>query len=629
MPSLEACVDLGAGAEALDCLDRGLAELPAGAAQLAALRDLVPELPAAVLELAARRADPPGAEPGAALRAGWLDLQGQALLELGRFDEAAARLTEALSIDDETLRFTWVSPERGEQWRVSLDTGGGRLERTARSLVSAGRPAEARAPLGRALALGAGGWAEEAWSVVGEGPPAGRSERPEPLMAKKWFKLVPDHEVDLADGGRFSFRKDGRGRVMVLSFWATWCLPCRRELPHIQALYEAERENGLVVLAINADEPMRTALPFAKELELTFPIASGNNAIYEAFDTSRLPVLAIVDRWGAVRGRWAGYEDGDEERLFSMTRRLLTEQGPPSRQVAEVLFGGDLFEIAWQRPAQASVEGLAVLPRNSEAAGLLVSAARSLALYGDEGQTLDSWVMPAPIGQLRASPAAEDGRVEVLGFRAGSSALVSIDLPSGDQRQWSSPSPVFDAALLGPPGPEDEADLLLATLTGVDLRSGGSEPLGAVETIRSGASGVLSPTGDSAGATAVLEFGGRVTWMDSELASPRHAQAPPESWVLMRGAGPAEEVGVAPAGVRAAVSGRFLDRPGSQAALATDSGQLVLVDLLTGETLFRARWDGISALAAGDLLGDDRDELVVASGTEFGVLIPRTVHPDQ
>jgi hypothetical protein len=72
--------------------------------------------------------------------------------------------------------------------------------------------------------------------------------------------------------------------------------------------------------------------------------------------------------------------------------------------------------------------------------------------------------------------------------------------------------------------------------------------------------------------------------------------------------------------VIAAVVGRFLEEGEAQVALATEAGQLLILGTEEGRTLLRIRWEGISALAAGDLLADGRDELVVAAGRRVAVL---------
>ena len=96
--------------------------------------------------------------------------------------------------------------------------------------------------------------------------------------------------------------------------------------------------------------------------------------------------------------------------------------------------------------------------------------------------------------------------------------------------------------------------------------------------------------------------------------------APGDAWALFSGPGNPPGIGIAPSQVASAVVGKFLGGDAQQTAVATRGGQLVIVDLATGTQLYRARWDSISDLAAGDLDRDGRDELVVAAGNRLAVL---------
>ena len=81
---------------------------------------------------------------------------------------------------------------------------------------------------------------------------------------------APDFELELLYGEKVGL-EDYRGKVVLLNFWATWCAPCRVEMPAIQSRFE-QYSPGLVVLAINFDEPAADVAAYAQELGLTFPI---------------------------------------------------------------------------------------------------------------------------------------------------------------------------------------------------------------------------------------------------------------------------------------------------------------------------------------------------------------------
>lgn len=117
---------------------------------------------------------------------------------------------------------------------------------------------------------------------------------------------APDFQTTTPSGEPVSL-KEYRGKVVLLTFWATWCEPCKKEMPEIQAAYEAHKEEGLTVLAVNFGEKAEEAQAFADKMGLTFPVLLDRKInIAEQYGVVSLPVTFFIDRNGIIRERVFG-----------------------------------------------------------------------------------------------------------------------------------------------------------------------------------------------------------------------------------------------------------------------------------------------------------------------------------
>jgi peroxiredoxin len=116
-----------------------------------------------------------------------------------------------------------------------------------------------------------------------------------------------------------------RGKVVLLNFWATWCPPCRVEMPGFQDVYEEHRADGFEVLGISTDRGgPGSVLEFLRDREITYPVAMANADIVDDFGGARvLPTSFLIDREGRIRHEVRGYFA--EVSLRSAVRRLLAE----------------------------------------------------------------------------------------------------------------------------------------------------------------------------------------------------------------------------------------------------------------------------------------------------------------
>jgi cytochrome c biogenesis protein CcmG/thiol:disulfide interchange protein DsbE len=101
---------------------------------------------------------------------------------------------------------------------------------------------------------------------------------------------------------------DYRGQVVLVNLWATWCPPCKEEMPALQTFYNKHHDQGFVVIAINDGDPTADVLKFVKDYGLTFPVWLDPTyiATEQAFKTLNLPSSFVIDRSGVVQLQWVG-----------------------------------------------------------------------------------------------------------------------------------------------------------------------------------------------------------------------------------------------------------------------------------------------------------------------------------
>jgi len=101
---------------------------------------------------------------------------------------------------------------------------------------------------------------------------------------------------------------DYRGQVILVNLWATWCPPCKEEMPALQSFYNQHKDQGFIVVAINDGDPTKDVLQFVKDYKLTFPVWLDPTylATERAFKSLNLPTSFVIDRNGVVQLQWVG-----------------------------------------------------------------------------------------------------------------------------------------------------------------------------------------------------------------------------------------------------------------------------------------------------------------------------------
>ncbi|MBI4081734.1 MAG: TlpA family protein disulfide reductase [Candidatus Lambdaproteobacteria bacterium] len=137
-------------------------------------------------------------------------------------------------------------------------------------------------------------------------------------------KPVAAFDFTAKDAGGQTWRlSELRGQVVLLNFWATWCIPCRAEMPAMQRLYEELAGTPFKMLAVNLQEPPARVLAFGRELKLTFPLLlDPAGEITRSYAISALPTTYIIDKQGMIVRRALGSRQWDKPAAIAFFRRM-------------------------------------------------------------------------------------------------------------------------------------------------------------------------------------------------------------------------------------------------------------------------------------------------------------------
>ena len=136
---------------------------------------------------------------------------------------------------------------------------------------------------------------------------------------------APDFALKSAGGSNLRL-SEYRGDVVMINFWATWCGPCRQEMPLLNDLYTRYNRVGFSLLGVNIDDDSSRALEMAEELGVSFPVLfDERKEVSKLYQVEAMPVTVLVDREGKVRHVHLGYKPGYEEKYLTQIRALLRE----------------------------------------------------------------------------------------------------------------------------------------------------------------------------------------------------------------------------------------------------------------------------------------------------------------
>jgi len=136
---------------------------------------------------------------------------------------------------------------------------------------------------------------------------------------------APDFTLK-SDSGENLRLSEMRGEVVLINFWASWCGPCRQEMPILSELHDKYKAMGFTVLGINVEENSSDARKLLKEMPVSFPVLFDNDSsVSKQYDVAAMPSTVLVDRDGNMRYLHKGYKPGLEDTYVDQVRSLIRE----------------------------------------------------------------------------------------------------------------------------------------------------------------------------------------------------------------------------------------------------------------------------------------------------------------
>jgi len=136
---------------------------------------------------------------------------------------------------------------------------------------------------------------------------------------------APDFTLESRSGKNLRL-EDFRGEVVMLNFWASWCGPCRQEMPLMNGLYDQYKDLGFTILAVNVDENRDEALRFLDAVPVNYPVLyDPESSVSELYEVQAMPTTVMIDRDGTARYVHLGYQSGYEDEYEQQIRELVRE----------------------------------------------------------------------------------------------------------------------------------------------------------------------------------------------------------------------------------------------------------------------------------------------------------------
>jgi peroxiredoxin len=146
-----------------------------------------------------------------------------------------------------------------------------------------------------------------------------------PVQSSEVSGPAPDFTLKSNQGKNLKL-SEHRGDVVLLNFWASWCGPCRQEMPELEKLQARYQDYGFTILGVNVEEDSSKADKVLRKTPVSFPILyDTSNKVSKAFDVRAMPSTVMIDRDGNMRYLHKGYVPGDEAQYAKWIKKLIRE----------------------------------------------------------------------------------------------------------------------------------------------------------------------------------------------------------------------------------------------------------------------------------------------------------------
>lgn len=145
------------------------------------------------------------------------------------------------------------------------------------------------------------------------------------VMAVTLQEAAPDFTLKSLDGGNLRL-EEYRGQVVLINFWASWCGPCRQEMPLLDRLHQRYEDTGFAVLGVNVEGQAAPAREVVESTRVSFPVLiDEGQLVSQLYRLEAMPSTIVVDRDGRVRYIHRGYKPGDESKYVEVVKELIRE----------------------------------------------------------------------------------------------------------------------------------------------------------------------------------------------------------------------------------------------------------------------------------------------------------------